>query len=171
MSDTPDRKKNSAEYANELTEKAKIIPDATDIDTSLEGMDLTVSELVQTKFLKVGGGFALGLLAANFMSKKTHKNVGKAALVGTVAAGIPLGFKVLNNNRKLVAGENWTEENVVDQTGKIAIVTGSNSGIGFETACVLAKNGAKVIMAVRALEKGETAANEIKQNFRKPILR
>ena len=128
-------------------------------------MDLTFSELAQTNMLKVGGGFALGLLAASFMGKKTRKNIGKAVLVGSVAAGIPLGIKVLNNNRKLVSGERWTEENVGDQTGKVAIVTGSNSGIGFEMARVLAENGAKVIMAVRTLEKGEAAANEIRQNF------
>ncbi len=114
-------------------------------------MDLTFNELAQNNLLKVGGGFALGLLAANLMGKKTRKNVGKAVLVGSVAAGIPLGIKVLNNNRKLVAGESWTEENVGDQTGKVAVVTGSNSGIGFETARVLAENGAKVIMAVRTL--------------------
>ena len=127
-------------------------------------MDLTVSELVQNNALKVGGGFALGLLTANLMSKKTRKNVGKAVLAGSVAAGIPLGIKVLKNNRKLVMSNNWTEENVGDQMGKVAIVTGANSGIGFETARVLAENGAKVIMAVRTVEKGETAANEIKQN-------
>ena len=46
-------------------------------------------------------------------------------------------------------------------------MTGSNSGIGFETARILAENGAKVIMAVRSLEKGEAAANEIRQNFLK----
>lgn len=125
-------------------------------------MDLTFNELAQNNFLKVAGGFALGLLAANWMSRKTRKRLGKAALAGSLAAGIPLGIKILNNNRKLIAGERWTEENVPDQTGKIAVVTGANSGIGFETARVLAEKGATVIMAVRSLEKGETAANEIR---------
>ena len=134
-------------------------------------LDLTFGELAQNNMLKVGGGFALGLLAASFFGKKTRKNVGKAVLVGTVAAGIPLGIKVLNNNRNLLSGETWTEENVPDQTGKIAVVTGSNSGIGFETARVLAENGATVIMAVRSLEKGEAAANKIRENFPKADLK
>lgn len=125
-------------------------------------VNLTLNELAQNNFLKVAGGFALGLLAGNLMRSKTRKTVGKAVLAGSVAAGIPLGIKILNNNRKLFAGENWTEENVGDQTGKIAVVTGSNSGIGFETARVLAEKGATVIMAVRSLEKGEAAANEIR---------
>ena len=134
-------------------------------------LDLTFGEFAQSNALKVGGGFALGLLAANFLSKSNRKNVGKAVLVGSVAAGIPLGIKVLNNNRKLVMSNNWTEENVGDQTGKVAVVTGANSGIGFETARVLAENGAKVIMAVRTLEKGETAAKEIGKNFPKADVR
>ena len=62
-------------------------------------------ELARNNVLKVAGGFALGLLAANLMGKKTRKNVGKAVLVGSVAAGIPLGIKVLNNNRKLVTAK------------------------------------------------------------------
>src|SRR5687768_170787 len=57
--------------------------------------------------------------------------------------------------------EKWTVENVPDQTGKVAIVTGSSSGIGFETARVLANKGALVVMAVRNLEKGERAKGKI----------
>ena len=59
----------------------------------------------------------------------------------------------------------WTEENIPDQAGKIAIVTGSNTGIGFETARMLAENGATVIMAVRTTEKGEKAADKIRAKF------
>jgi len=56
----------------------------------------------------------------------------------------------------------WTLENIHDQKGKIAIVTGSSSGIGYETARVLAIKNAKVIIAVRNLEKGRTAEEKIK---------
>lgn len=55
----------------------------------------------------------------------------------------------------------WTAENIADQNGKIVIVTGSSSGIGFEAARVLADKNAKVIMAVRNLEKGNNARFKI----------
>jgi len=45
--------------------------------------------------------------------------------------------------------------------GKICIVTGSNSGIGKETALALAKMGATVVMVVRSQERGEKAQKEI----------
>jgi NAD(P)-dependent dehydrogenase (short-subunit alcohol dehydrogenase family) len=51
---------------------------------------------------------------------------------------------------------------VPDQTGKLAVVTGSNSGTGKEAARGLAGAGASVILAVRSLEKGEKAAAEIR---------
>ncbi|MGO3152790.1 MAG: oxidoreductase [Galactobacter sp.] len=50
---------------------------------------------------------------------------------------------------------------VPDQTGKLAIVTGSNSGTGKEAARALAGAGASVIMAVRTMEKGQKARQEI----------
>ncbi|MFC2134379.1 oxidoreductase [Bacteroidota bacterium] len=57
---------------------------------------------------------------------------------------------------------NWTADNIPDQKGKIAIVTGSSSGIGYEAARVLANKNAKVIIAVRNPIKGEDAAAKIK---------
>ena len=48
-----------------------------------------------------------------------------------------------------------------DMTGKTCIVTGSNSGIGKQTALILAKRGAKVVMVVRNPERGEQARREI----------
>jgi len=57
----------------------------------------------------------------------------------------------------------WTESDVPDQTGRIAIVTGSNTGLGFDTARVLAQHGARVVMAVRDTAKGEAAAGEIRR--------
>lgn len=46
---------------------------------------------------------------------------------------------------------------------RIAIVTGANSGVGFQTAVGLAREGLKVIMACRNLSKGETARIELTQ--------
>jgi len=55
----------------------------------------------------------------------------------------------------------WSAEALGDQSGRVAIVTGSNSGIGFETARVLAGKGATVVMACRNLEKANPKADEI----------
>ncbi|MDA3860779.1 MAG: oxidoreductase [Melioribacteraceae bacterium] len=57
--------------------------------------------------------------------------------------------------------KHWTAENIPNQKGKIVIVTGSSSGIGYEAVRVLANKEAKVIIAVRNLEKGENAKTKI----------
>lgn len=56
----------------------------------------------------------------------------------------------------------WSAEALGDQSGRVAIVTGSNSGIGFETARVLAGKGATLVMACRNLEKANPKADEIR---------
>jgi len=56
----------------------------------------------------------------------------------------------------------WNEERLGDQSDRIAIVTGANSGIGFETARVLAAKGASVTMACRNLGKANPKADEIR---------
>ena len=57
----------------------------------------------------------------------------------------------------------WTSADVPDQTGRTAIVTGASAGLGLETAKALAAKGAKVVLAVRNLEKGKSAADLITQ--------
>ena len=57
---------------------------------------------------------------------------------------------------------NWTAADVPDCREKTVVVTGANSGLGFEAAKVLTKRGATVIMACRSLDRGETAAAEIR---------
>lgn len=59
--------------------------------------------------------------------------------------------------------EQWNSEAISDQHGRVAVVTGSNSGTGLETARVLAGKGARVIMAIRNLRKGEVALAKIKK--------
>jgi len=56
----------------------------------------------------------------------------------------------------------WDSNNIPDQRGKVIIVTGSSSGIGFEAARVLASKNATIIIAVRNMEKGNAAANKIR---------
>lgn len=56
---------------------------------------------------------------------------------------------------------NWSEKDIPDQTGRLAIVTGSNSGLGYEIARGLSVAGAEVVIACRNLDKGRAAAESI----------
>jgi NAD(P)-dependent dehydrogenase (short-subunit alcohol dehydrogenase family) len=51
----------------------------------------------------------------------------------------------------------WTGADVPGQSGRIAVVTGANSGIGFEAAAVLARRGAHTVLACRDAGKAEDA--------------
>jgi len=56
----------------------------------------------------------------------------------------------------------WTKSNITDVSEKVVIVTGANSGLGFETTLALAERGAIVILAVRNMDKGKAAVDKIK---------
>ncbi len=56
---------------------------------------------------------------------------------------------------------NWTAAQMPDLTGKIAVVTGANSGLGFHTARELAAHGAHVVLACRGRDKTEAAMKDI----------
>ncbi len=61
-----------------------------------------------------------------------------------------------------MAGHAFTAASIPDQTGRVAVVTGANSGLGLESARALAAKGAHVVMAVRDLAKAEAAATDIR---------
>lgn len=60
----------------------------------------------------------------------------------------------------------WTEQNIPEQAGRTALVTGANSGIGLRTAQVLAEKGARVLMACRSAERGGTAVSTVREAAR-----
>ena len=60
---------------------------------------------------------------------------------------------------------NWTAEHIPDLTAKVAIVTGANTGIGYEMARALARKRATVILACRNRDKGEAAVRQIRQEY------
>ncbi|MCA0454360.1 MAG: SDR family oxidoreductase [Chloroflexi bacterium] len=57
--------------------------------------------------------------------------------------------------------QNWTTDQIPDLSGKTALVTGSNSGLGLETARVLAVKGAHVILTSRDTARGQKALEQI----------
>ena len=56
----------------------------------------------------------------------------------------------------------WTEADLPDLSGRTALVTGANSGLGFHTARALAAHGADVTLAVRNVDKGSQARDLIR---------
>jgi len=66
-----------------------------------------------------------------------------------------VSFSSMSANRK------WSTADVPDQRGRVAVVTGANTGLGYHTAEVLAECGAHVVLAVRDLEKGNLALARI----------
>lgn len=55
----------------------------------------------------------------------------------------------------------WTVDDIPDQSGKTVIITGANSGLGYESALALAGKGARVVLACRDQAKGRTAVEQI----------
>lgn len=63
--------------------------------------------------------------------------------------------------------DNWTADLMPDLSGKTAIVTGANSGLGYETARALVAKGAQVIIASRDAAKGQDAVNKLQSEHLK----
>jgi NAD(P)-dependent dehydrogenase (short-subunit alcohol dehydrogenase family) len=60
-----------------------------------------------------------------------------------------------------MTSKQWSTTDIPDQTGRVAVVTGANTGLGFETAKALAAKHATVVLAVRNVDKGKQAAATI----------
>lgn len=61
-----------------------------------------------------------------------------------------------------IMSNDWTLQDIPDQTGRVAIVTGANSGIGLETARELARKGASVVLACRSEARAGEALADIR---------
>jgi NAD(P)-dependent dehydrogenase (short-subunit alcohol dehydrogenase family) len=66
--------------------------------------------------------------------------------------------------------QKWTQDDIPDLSGKVIVVTGANSGLGFECSKTLAAKGATLVMTARNLQKGETACQEILQEQPNAVL-
>lgn len=94
---------------------------------------------------------------------KTHMN--KKLIIGGAAvalAGVTL-YKLIIPADDIYEGPEgaWTAADMPDLSGKVTIVTGGNSGIGFEAAKEFARNGAHVVLACRNMEKARSAMEDI----------
>jgi NAD(P)-dependent dehydrogenase (short-subunit alcohol dehydrogenase family) len=80
----------------------------------------------------------------------------------TALAGVGI-YKYLEShkNGNHQPAEIWTDADIPDLTGKVIIVTGGNSGIGYEAAKAFVAKGAQTILACRSMEKAQAALDQI----------
>lgn len=64
----------------------------------------------------------------------------------------------------------WTADDIPDLDGAKVVITGANSGLGFEASKMFAQNNAEVVMACRSIERGKAAKDEIEKKLEDPSL-
>jgi len=64
--------------------------------------------------------------------------------------------------------DKWTTADIPNLTGKIVVITGANSGLGYESSLALAQKGAHVVMACRSPKKADSSRFTPSQKHSKP---
>src|ERR1700726_904394 len=75
------------------------------------------------------------------------------------------------STRRITIMATWTTNNIPDQSGKLAVITGATGGLGLDTALGLAGAGAEVVLAGRNSGKGHAAEAVIRQRHRNAKVR
>lgn len=63
----------------------------------------------------------------------------------------------------------WTTDNIPNLNGKIAVITGGNTGLGFQISLELARKNATIVIACRSIRKGHDAIDKIEKAINKKI--
>lgn len=93
--------------------------------------------------------------------KRGRWRVGLAALSALVSGLFTVGYALAQS----APDPEWSADDIPSQAGRIFLVTGGTSGMGFEDAKALAAVGARVVIAARNPERGEEAIAQIKQEI------
>jgi NAD(P)-dependent dehydrogenase (short-subunit alcohol dehydrogenase family) len=86
-------------------------------------------------------------------------------VVLTAALPVLISEAIGGWTKRYTSKSGFLASKIPDLTGISAVVTGANTGIGYETALELARNGADVIVASRSLARGEAAIDKMKQEL------